>query len=203
MAHGSGIGSALREAFVWMVGCGVVFGAVFFADDLAPLVDRDGKFRAAVNELVQQGIGAATGRDTSGHSAHGNRNAPQRTSGGRVVLTADAYNQFSAQARINGRSVDVLVDTGASHVSLSYEDARRAGIRVSDRDFTQTAQTANGVARVAPVILDKVQVGGIKVHNVRGLVGEPGAKAVTLLGMSFLGQLRSVNISGRRMELRR
>jgi aspartyl protease family protein len=83
----------------------------------------------------------------------------------------------------------VLVDTGATVVALTYEDAQRAGINVSNSDFTGLSQTANGVARVAPVMIDQITIGNVTVRDVRAVVAERGRMTVTLLGMSFLGKL--------------
>jgi aspartyl protease family protein len=87
-----------------------------------------------------------------------------------------------------------MVDTGATMVALTYEDASRAGMYIRDRDYTQRVSTANGAARVAPVILDRVSVGTITVRNVPAAVSEPGMLATSLLGMSFLGRLQRVDM---------
>ena len=84
------------------------------------------------------------------------------------------HGHFHARAEINGRPIDVMVDTGASIVALTYEDARRAGVYVRDSDFTHRVSTANGLARVAPVTIDRVSIGDITVRNVPGAVTEPG-----------------------------
>lgn len=109
---------------------------------------------------------------------------------GTVEIRASRNNHFHAQAEINGRPVPVLIDTGATLVSLSYEDASRAGIHLRQSDFTRSTYTANGVARVAPVMLDSVQIGDITVRDVQAAVSEPGRLSTTLLGMSFLTRLR-------------
>ncbi|HUS95974.1 MAG TPA: TIGR02281 family clan AA aspartic protease, partial [Hyphomicrobiaceae bacterium] len=100
------------------------------------------------------------------------------------------HGHFFADASINGSTIRVLVDTGASLVALSHEDARRAGIFVGEGDYKYTTSTANGQARIAIVELARVSIGSIMVYNVRAAVGEPGALKTTLLGMSFLGKLR-------------
>lgn len=115
---------------------------------------------------------------------------------GTVTLPAGDYGHFRAEADINGRDIDVMVDTGASLVALTYEDARRAGILVKPSDFTHTAQTANGTARVAPVTIPRISIGDITVRNVAGVVSERGASERTLLGMSFLGRLSRVEMRG-------
>lgn len=120
---------------------------------------------------------------------------PRTTSGTRTVeLRAGAYGHFHAQAEINGRPVSVMVDTGASIVALSFEDARAAGLNVRDKDFTHRVSTANGLARIAPVTIDRISVGDIVVRDVSGAVMEPGKLGTTLLGMSFLSRLQRVDI---------
>lgn len=108
---------------------------------------------------------------------------------GEVVLRAMGNGHFETEAEMNGRPVDVLIDTGASMVALTYEDAERAGIFVRPADFTHQASTANGLAKIAPVTIGKIQIGDIVLFNVRGAVSEPGALHKTLLGMSFIGRL--------------
>jgi aspartyl protease family protein len=118
------------------------------------------------------------------------------SSGSTVELRADRHGHFTANAQINGSSIDVMVDTGASIVALTWEDAERVGIFVRPSDFTHRVNTANGLARVAPVMIDQISIGGITVRDVRGTVSEPGKLNGTLLGMTFLGRLS-------RAELRR
>jgi len=115
---------------------------------------------------------------------------PAQVSSGVVVeIPAEDNGHFSTAAEINGRSVDVMVDTGATIVALSFEDAERAGLMLRDSDFTGSVHTANGVARVAPVTLDRVTIGDITVRDVRAAVAERGRLKTSLLGMSFLSRL--------------
>jgi aspartyl protease family protein len=111
-----------------------------------------------------------------------------------VEIRAGAHGHYFASAEINGRSIDVLVDSGASIVALTYDDAQRAGVYVRDSDYTQRVSTANGLARVAPVVLDRVSIGDITVRNVPAAVAERGSLATSLLGMSFLGRLQRVDM---------
>ena len=104
-------------------------------------------------------------------------------------IAADAMGHYRADAQINGVSVTALIDTGATEVALTYEDARRIGISVSPRDFTGRSRTANGEGRYAPVTVSEISIGNISVQNVRAHVTEPGKLSITLLGMSFLGRL--------------
>jgi len=120
--------------------------------------------------------------------------APRPAIGRVVELKAGAFGHYRAQAEINGRSIEILVDSGASLVVLSHEDAERAGLRPRAQDYTQRVSTANGVTRVAPMLLDRVSVGDISVRNVEAAIGEPGKLGQSLLGMTFLGRLQRVDM---------
>jgi len=135
-------------------------------------------------------------RETATQRQTAYRNTPATSFGDTVRLQAGRNGHFVAPADINGREIKVVVDTGASHVALTYEDAERAGIYVSPSDFTARSRTANGIAKSAPVMIDEIEIGGIAVRNVQGSVSEPGRLHVTLLGMSFLSRLK-------RFEMRR
>jgi len=113
---------------------------------------------------------------------------PQQ-SGSIVELKAGQNGHFNAEAEVNGRSIDVMVDTGATMIALTYEDAERAGLLLKNSDFTQAVTTANGVARVAPVTLERVSIGDITVRNVPAAVAERGRLKTSLLGMTFLSRL--------------
>ncbi len=114
---------------------------------------------------------------------------------GRIVeLKAGVFGHYRARAEINGRPVEVLVDSGASLVVLSHEDAERAGLRPHAQDYTQRVSTANGVTRLAPMLLDRVSIGDISVRNVEAAIGEPGKLGQSLLGMTFLGRLQRVDM---------
>ena len=119
-----------------------------------------------------------------------------RTSGGRTVhLKAGAHGHFFSRIHVNGRAVQAMVDTGASIVALTHEDARNSGVHIRESDYKHRVSTANGVARVALVTLDTVALDDIVVRDVRAAVAEPGKLTKTLLGMSFLGQLRRAEMS--------
>ena len=115
--------------------------------------------------------------------------APRASAGRMVELKAGPHGHFYSNIRVNGRTVEAMVDTGASIVALTFEDAANAGIHIRDPEFTHRVSTANGVARVAMITLDSVAIDDITVRNVRAAVAERGKLTKTLLGMSFLGQL--------------
>jgi aspartyl protease family protein len=96
----------------------------------------------------------------------------------------------------------MIVDTGASTIVLRPEDAKKAGIDVSKLSFTIPVLTANGRTVAARVRLNSVAIGPLQREDVDALVAERGALAESLLGMSFLGRLRSYEFSGDFLTLR-
>lgn len=116
------------------------------------------------------------------------------SAGDDLQIDANDAGHFETEAEVNGSRIDVMVDTGATLVALTYEDARRAGVYLNRADFTHEVQTANGTARVAPIEIGSISIGDITVRNVRGAVTEPGKLHRTLLGMSFLSRLSRVEM---------
>lgn len=104
-----------------------------------------------------------------------------------AVLRADPLGHFRATAFLNGQPVTALVDTGASYVSMSSEDARRLSIDYR-RGQRVPIQTANGRIEAYRVNLATVRVGDITLHNVDAVVAEATAEqtGMPVLGMSFL-----------------
>ncbi|MFL5146752.1 MAG: TIGR02281 family clan AA aspartic protease [Microvirga sp.] len=123
-------------------------------------------------------------------------------SGSRVVVSADLRGHFVVHPTLDGKRVRMLVDTGASFVALSHEDARLAGISVSARDYTRPISTANGIVAAASVRLAEVKVGDIAVRGVEALVLPPGKLSTSLLGMSFLKRLGGFEIAQGRLILK-
>jgi aspartyl protease family protein len=103
-------------------------------------------------------------------------------------VSKDADGHFWAEASVNGRQVRFLVDTGATVVALTADDARRLGIDLHTLKFERSVATAAGASRAADVELDYVSVAGARVEHVPALVFEKGLGA-SLLGMSYLGRL--------------
>lgn len=108
--------------------------------------------------------------------------------GSAAQITKSADGHYWAQANVNGRWVRFLVDTGASAVALTGDDARRLGIDVDALSYERPVITANGEAKAALVTLDHIAVAGARVDEVQALVVREGLQT-SLLGMSFLGRL--------------
>jgi aspartyl protease family protein len=107
-----------------------------------------------------------------------------------VTLNSDRLGHFQADVRVDGRSIDFMVDTGASMVSLRESSAARLGIHPSARDYNIKMQTANGEGRAARVRLNRVELNGISVVDVDAVVVPDEALSVNLLGMSFLRRIK-------------
>ena len=108
-----------------------------------------------------------------------------------VVELRKAWDgHFRAVTEVNGAKVGMLIDTGASIVLLSYEDAEAAGLEPDTLGFHQPVVTANGRAYVAPITLDYVAIGEVGLERVKAAVAEKGKLHSSLLGMSFLGRIQ-------------
>lgn len=181
-----------RDVTAMIVGVIIIVCSVIYFDDikafayaalnlpepLPTFVDEEDRSRSR--------SGGAHLRDTDDNAGDGRRT---------VQLSADRGGQFSTRASINGADIRVLVDTGATFVSMSYDDAAAAGIHPASDDFRYTTRTANGTAKIAVILIDEITIGGIRLRNVRGTVAEPGRLFSTLLGMSFLNRLESFQVS--------
>jgi aspartyl protease family protein len=122
---------------------------------------------------------------------------------GRSVEVARATNgDFAVTAQINGARVSMVLDTGASSVVLTREDAKAAGLPLEVLAYTVSIDTANGRTQVAPVTLDRVGIGGLVEHSIAALVAQPGQLKTSLLGMSFLNRMQSWEVTGDRLTLR-
>lgn len=180
---GSAAKHVLHEALLWGAMALAGFALFYFFDDLK----------------------AAFAPSNSQAPAVAEQSAPEPATagsfGGEVRLKADSRGHFQVPAEVNGRPADFMADTGATLVVLTYEDAARLGLSPQSLDFSGLAQTANGIARVAPLTLDRVRVEDITVRDVAAVVAERGALATNLLGMSFLSRLKSFQMQGSELVL--
>jgi aspartyl protease family protein len=162
------IGWALRWVLLC---CGIALIGVGLLDRGAALLP----FPAAV-ESRSGARPAALAQPSVGQSANS------------IVYSADAHGHVIVNAAVNGSPVRMLVDTGASLVTLTPEDARAAGITRGELVYGARVNTANGVARMAPVTLREVRIDQLSVYDVPAAVIEN--LNISLLGMSFLKRLQ-------------
>ncbi len=114
-----------------------------------------------------------------------------------VVLTKARNGHFEVEARVDGRRIEFLVDTGASHIALRESAAARLGIYPRPSDYTVRVSTANGITKAALVQLRSVEVGDIVVRDVPAIVHSDQGLGVNLLGMSFLSRVRWTHERGK------
>lgn len=117
-----------------------------------------------------------------------------------VTLERSADKHFYADANVNGRPVRFLVDTGASEIALTEEDARKAGIAVDPQKYEFIGQGASGMVRGQYVELDRVELGPIRESGAKAVVVQ-GA-SVSLLGQPFLEAIDEIVIRKDEMVLR-
>jgi aspartyl protease family protein len=122
--------------------------------------------------------------------------------GRNVEVARTSTGDFAVTAQVNGASIAMVLDTGATSVVLTREDAKAAGLPLEILAYTTNIDTANGRTRAAPVTLDRVAIGGLVERSIEALVAQPGQLKVSLLGMSFLNRLQSWEVRGDRLLLR-
>ncbi len=172
----------LHEALLWGAVALGGFALFYFFDDL------------------RSAFGPGASAPSIAERTEGDR-ASSRGFAREVRLKADARGHFVFGAAVNDRPASFMADTGATLVVLTYEDAARLGLSPQRLDFSGRVETANGVSRVAAVMLDRMRVEDITVRDVPALVAEKGALATNLLGMSFLGRLKSFQMQGSELVL--
>ncbi|MGJ8569231.1 MAG: retropepsin-like aspartic protease family protein [Hoeflea sp.] len=180
---------------VFLVSCAVlvISGLPYYAQDISGLISRDTALEAVpqapfpVPAKVQKSTSQATAHYTTGVRA--------------AVIPMSREGHFSADFRINGRSVKGLIDTGATFVAINTSTARNLGLNLTNSDFKHQVQTANGKTGAALVNLTRMEIGAILVENVDAFVLEDKALSSTLIGMSFMSKLQSYRVKNSRMEL--
>lgn len=119
---------------------------------------------------------------------------------GEEVLPRADDGHFYADVTVDGSTVQMLVDTGASTIALTGEDADALGVAWDASAVRPVARGANGLVYGVEVKLDRVSVGGLEVQNVTAVV-VPEGLGISLLGQSFLSQIDHVEMTGDAMVL--
>ena len=118
-----------------------------------------------------------------------------------TVLERESNGHFYTHAKVNDAElVHFVVDTGATVVALTVDDARRLGISVDPSEFTVVGEGASGLVRGKDVMLKSVEVDGKRVENVRGVILE--GSRLSLLGQAYLSRMGEVEMSGDYMVLK-
>ena len=122
--------------------------------------------------------------------------------GARIEAPRAVDGHYYLTVEVNGREVDFVVDTGATDIVLTREDAERLGIDTGSLSYRGLAGTANGMVRTARVSLDRVRLGGVTDRNVGAVVNE-GEMDKSLLGMRYLQRFDRLEISDGTLVLER
>lgn len=118
-----------------------------------------------------------------------------------AAIAKSKDGQFWTQAHVNSTDIRFLVDTGASVVVLTPDDARKAGLRPDELTYDAQMNTAAGMVMAARIDIANVSVGDVTVYNVRAVVIRDGLTQ-SLLGMSFLGEISKMEITSDELILR-
>ena len=125
-----------------------------------------------------------------------------RIEGDKIIIPKQADGHYHLSLQVNDQTLVFLVDTGASQIVLSQQDATELGFKSAELNFWMQAQTANGTVRMAPVRLDTVTVGDVSARNIQAVVNG-GELRQSLLGMRYLNLFSSIEIKQDRMILTR
>jgi aspartyl protease family protein len=176
---GSGLFGSRHEAQLGR-GKAVIFGAIWIGIALfmvAVYSQRDGFERLWANVIGEINPSAA------------------QSNGQEVTLRKSDDGHYWAEVMINGQPIRMIVDTGASSISLDPADARRAGLDTDALTFNIPTSTAAGPSRAAAISLQSVRIGSIVRDDVDAMVMQQSS-GVSLLGMSFLNELTQVQARG-------
>ncbi len=122
---------------------------------------------------------------------------------GRERIPRNPRGHYEATFSLNNARVKGLIDTGATTIAINESTARKAGIRLSRKDFKYPVRTANGETMAATATIRQVSIGSIRVRDVEAMVLSDKSLSHTLIGMSFLNQLRGFEYDAGNLILRR
>ena len=121
---------------------------------------------------------------------------------GTIMFNRARDGHFYAEVEVNGKKIEFVIDTGATHIVLSQKDAAHIGYPVGDLIYSGRANTANGVVPMARITLDSLALGRFNDRNIAATVNG-GELATSLLGMRYLERFRKIEIAGSRLTLTR
>ena len=147
-------------------------------------------------------VGVAIGLAWPSGDAHVAEAAESASSEDRLetTLERESNGHFYTHAKVNGELMRFIVDTGASVVALTVEDAERLGLAIDPAAFEVVGEGASGPIRGQNLTLDSVDIEGKRVENVRAVVLE--GSRLSLLGQSYLSRMGEVQMKGDYMVLK-
>jgi aspartyl protease family protein len=162
----------VTEAWKFILVAGLAIVSALMSAETVMMASRAAPLRAAAAQSQASAVGIETGSASA------------------AAIRKSADGHYWADGQVNGAAVRFLVDTGATAVALTPDDARRLGFTPANLNYASRVVTAGGQTRAAPVKLASVTVAGARLENVDALVIEKGLDT-SLLGMTYLGRLAS------------
>lgn len=166
------LGQSLQYLLIWAAAAFVLVGVYVYRDQAEQMTSR------IVAEIMPGHSVVLTG--INGQSE--------------VVIRRTEAGHFAVNATVNGHWLGMLIDTGASQVTLTWEDAKRIGLDPEKLHFSLPVTTANGTTKAAPVRIDTLSIGPIIRRNVQATVAQKGRLDSSLLGMNFLSTLSAIRM---------
>jgi aspartyl protease family protein len=175
----------MRMLFVWIVVLGVLGSA---------LTHLPSRRSPSPQELI---VNASATDSSTGTNPSSEATAPQE---GSLDIPRSEDGHFYADVDVNGAKLHMLIDTGATQIALSREDARSAGIATSISMPNVVGEGADGSIHGEVVRIDRIGLGNAKAEAMPAVVLNGGGQS--LLGQSFLAKFAAVEIHGDTMTLR-
>ena len=119
---------------------------------------------------------------------------------GHITINSSLGGHFYINLSINNQKVRLMVDTGATDLTLSLNDARRIGLDISKLNFNKRYHTANGITHAAMVTLDHVRIANLEFENVKASINQ-GHMSNSLLGINFLKRFKKYEFSNHKLIL--
>ncbi len=190
---GSGLlWSTARNVAVLLAGCLLLLGVMKWGSEPA----------AEPGTELETELGTGPALEQSRNAESAPRQITRSTAlGAELVIPAGRNGHFVVTAEVEGVEILFLVDTGASQVILTAEDAERLGHSVDFLEFSDRFQTANGAVRGAPLLLSELRIGDLEIEDVRASVIQ-APMSTSLLGMSFLSRLEGYEVGPEGLILR-
>ncbi len=171
---------AVRQVVIWSIVGGIGFAAFTYRDVLfGPQAPQESQQQRTAKQPARTAKGAAKA------SRKASRPASRA-----LTIRASAGGHFLIKADVDGADIRFMVDTGATEVMLTPEDAARIGFDLRARHFTRQFNTAGGVVRAAPVTLRRLRVGQLVLRDVEAWVNE-APLFVSLLGIKLTARANS------------
>jgi aspartyl protease family protein len=185
-----------RSIFLMAIGIAV---ASLVASSFLAQYGAQPRFVQAVLDVMLHRASPARYQPSSSRSTE---DRPAVSGSGQIAIAPDRSGNYLTEVEIDGRFIHMVVDTGATYVSLTNADAAALGLRPAPADYIYRTMTANGTGVAAKVRIDRLRIGSMEIYNVEAFVMPPGVLGTSLLGMSALRRLRSFEISGGQLVLR-